>query len=237
MFVDELLADDRPVDPRRLDGCFTLYDDGWRCGLDLRPHPDGVRLDVTFRSYDRTPGLYQAGASLDAATGEFRLTVQDFNELDTQIYDGLVSRSGPVTICGTTDWQGDTFGFFAVRRPPHAIGIDIIRPPTLADIVGTFRMWVEDASCVVSVDAVGDGTGHGNVRLPTGESTDVVVRPSADGGRRFELLIDGAATGSGATASVWMFDRRHDALAGWFDAAGRRSGCYLLRVDAAGSAP
>ena len=224
MTVFGMHAARRPLDPASLVGRYTLYDDGWRCRLDLAW--DGAGLGASFYSYDRTPGSFPATIELDQEHGTCTLIVDDFNELPSQRYDGLVWTSPHIGIAGTTDWQGQLFGFFAAPRPPLPIGADALSPPTIGDVRGSFVLHSEAGSCVLHITETDDATGRGLVREPSGVTAGLTISADQDDPRRFMVVVDGST----ATMTMWMFSRRHDALAGWISREGRRTGCYLVRV-------
>jgi hypothetical protein len=213
-----------PLDPSRLDGRYTLYDDGWCCRLDLAW--TGTSLSASFYSYDRTRGFFPASADLDMQRGTCTLVVEDFNELPRQQYDGLVFTAPVVGLAGRTDWNGQLFGFLAARRPPLPIGPECPTLPGEADLFGSYVLHGAAGNCVIHIPSNQGATCRGSICSSDGLAHDIVVATSAEDPRRFTLSVEGSTT----TITVWMFSRHHDSLAGWIESDGRRTGCYLVRI-------
>jgi hypothetical protein len=228
IFTDGALSRPLAFDPRRLEGDYALYDDGWPCRLSLRSQSDGG-LDARFVSYDRTTGAFPARIALDAVTPHaVRLVVSNFNELTEQTYRGYAFTRGPAGLAGVTDWKGETFGFFARRHPTWTLGPQQPGPVTMADFRGSFHLWCDGTWALLELDEPDGNALHGRLHEPTGEALPVTATIDTSVPYHATIAVEGVPTVA-PTLHVWMFVRPRTALAGWLDWGGTRVGCYLTR--------
>ncbi|MET0416147.1 MAG: hypothetical protein ABW022_09025 [Actinoplanes sp.] len=211
-----------PFDVHRLSGDFAFYDDGWQATLGLRVGDDG-HIDAEFRAYDRTRGQFTTTAVFDESAGpRLLITVSDFNELPQQRYEGYLFRRGPVAFAGRTEWKGQPFAFFACRRPPYTLGP--LRPERVhpADFLGTFGLYHDGDHATLILSGVRESVLSGILRAD-GEESPVTATVDPAWPYQLELAVGAQAY------TLLMFRQRRTAMAGWFERAGERLGCYAIR--------
>ena len=113
-----------PVAPQHFAGRYSFYHDGWHGTLHL--HFDRERsLTGTYES-DRFGREYEVTATVDPTHNhKIRITIQNFNSLPQQHFDGYLFTRPKNAVAGTTDWRGTDFGFFMYKtRPPIVVDVD-----------------------------------------------------------------------------------------------------------------
>ena len=161
------------------------------------------------------------------------MCVTNFNELDQQIYAGFAFTRGIVGIAGTTVWKDESFGFFARRHPPYALGPVLEGAPSQEDFLGSFNLWCDGLNATLVLTEIADTGLIGTLRENRDITLPVTAAIDPRGPHIAKITVHGTRWDTAPTMFLYMFVRQRTALAGWLEWGTTQLGCYLTRFRSA----
>jgi hypothetical protein len=227
LFSNAALSPGVAPDPRLIIGPWSFYHDGWPERLVIEP----PRADGTYPAQLRS-SLFESRFRARVVVGceaadRVLVTVEEFNELDQQVFEGyLWTGSGVTAMAGRTDWKGTPFGFYAVRSALVPLSPSRSSPVAAVELVGRWNLCGGGLRADLRIDAVGNGESHGELLEPDG--TRLPARVTVGGDVRHAVRVE-VAPGHGqppARLDGFMWSRSRQAMAGLIEWNGVRSGWY-----------
>jgi hypothetical protein len=221
----------REVTPERFAGLYRVLEDGWRGRL-LLTHDSGRRLTGQFRT-DRYANDFVVRAEVDVdVPHKVHITIEDFNEMDEQLFLGYLFRDRANVIAGTTYAEQTTFGFCARKTRSlmfAAFGSGDVRPEHFA---GLYILHEDDRKGLLSLDVADErnltGTytqlGAPHAYRVTGRVDDVVRHA-------VRLQIDHPQGSDDRIYTGYLATRPKNLVAGSVDCSGLTLGFYMVKLS------
>lgn len=236
-----------PPTPDDFAGTYSFYHDGWRCWLRL-VRPEASQRLLRGRLFDHKLGGRQHDVEAVVSTDpphRVEIRALEYNWMDDgQVFDGFLFQRTKNAIAGSTIWAGDQrpYGFFARKTAALTLspfgGMSKKRPDQDAERVafeefgGLYSVW-EDGDHGVMRLVPGPGSSlRGNYRPDSSSGSALAVEGRIDATVPHQVELVAKGSGLERVFHGYMFSRPKNAIAGWMEVGGSRTGFYMTKLAA-----